>query len=346
MSLDTSKPLQVIDKGHPLSGIDKAAIILLSLPAEMVGKIFAQLDTAEIIELSSRMATLGIVRAQVVEDLYVEFVDSVGSAGSLIGTFEATERLLEKFFSKERVQDIMEEIRGPAGRNMWEKLGNVNEGVLANYLRNEYPQTAAVILSRIKSDHAARVFALLPKQLALDIMIRMLKMEVVQRDVLEDVEKTLKTEFMSNLAKSYQKDPYEHIAEVFNAFDRNTESEFMEALENVNKEAAEKIKSLMFTFDDLVRLDSTGIQTIIRAVDKTRLALALKGASEDIKNLFFRNMSERAAKLMKEDMVAMGMVRLRDVDEAQQEIITITKDLAAKGEIVLVQGAEDEQLIE
>lgn len=331
---------------HNYKGIDKAAIFLLSLPEEYVKKVFSKLDQFEVLELSQRMATLGMIPAEVIEDLYIELANRLGSAGCLVGSYENTEKLLSKFFDKERVKDIMAEIRGPAGRTMWEKLGNVSEGVLASYIKNEYPQTAAVILSKIKPDHAAKVFALLPEQTALDIMLRMIKMESIQRDILDDVEQTLKTEFMSNLAKTSQKDPHHLIAEIFNSFDRATESRFMGALDSAHHDAAERVKSLMFTFDDLIKLDASGVQTVIRVADKTRLALALKGSSEAIRELFFKNMSERAAKLMREDMQAMGMVRLKDVDEAQLEVVTQAKELINNGEIVLAVASSDEEMIE
>lgn len=335
-----------MDNTKRLTGIDKAAALLLSLPEDYVKRIFSKLEQFEILELSQRMALLGMVPADVIEGLYIEFVESVGSAGSLVGSFETTEKLLVKFFDKDRVKEIMDEIRGPAGRTMWEKLGNVNEGVLANYLKNEYPQTAAVILSKIKPDHAAKVFGLLPEDKAMDIMMRIINMDTIQRDILDDVEQTLKTEFMSNLAKTSQRNPYQLIAEIFNSFDRSTEGRFMEALETSSAEAAENVKSLMFTFDDLVKLDSSGIQAVIRVVDKTRLGLALKGSNDTVKDLFFKNMSERAGKLMKEDMQSMGAVRLKDVDEAQLEIVTQTKELINKGEIVIAENGSEEDMIE
>lgn len=326
---------------QPLPGPEKAAALLLSLPDDQVKRIFDQLDAHEVLELSQQMATLGKVKAEVVEELYVEFADSLGSGATLFGSFESTERLLRKFFDNDKVGTIMEEIRGPAGRNMWDKLGNVGEEVLAGYLQNEYPQTAAVVLSKIKPDHAAKVFALLPENVALDIMQRMLKMDIVQKEILETVEETLKTEFMSNLVRTSQTDPYEHMAEVFNAFDRSTEGRFMESLDKTSPEAAESIRALMFTFEDLIKLDGTSVQTVIRVADKTKLALALKGASESIKELFFSNMSERAAKLMKDDIASMGMVKLKDVEEAQLAIVIQTKELQDSGEVVISEPGEE-----
>lgn len=337
----------VIDDFNILSGQQKAAILMLSLDEERSASIFALMDDEEIKELSVIMASLGKVNSNVVEQLFSEFVEKVSSTGSLVGTYESTERLLSKALDKDRVSNIMEEIRGPAGRTMWDKLGNVNEHVLANYLKNEYPQTIAVILSKIKAEHAAKVIALLPENFAMEIVMRMIRMDSVQKEVLDGLEKTLRKEFMSNLSKSTRRDSHELIADIFNSLDRNTESRFMEALEERNRESAERVKSLMFTFEDLIRVDAhaQGIQILLRNIDKDKLAVALKGASETIKDLFFNNMSSRAGKILKEDMEAMGPVRLRDVEEAQQYIVTAAKELSNNGEIVISEGKDSDELI-
>ena len=225
-----------------------------------------------------------------------------------------------------------------------EKLSNVQEQVLANYLKNEYPQTVAVVISKIRPEHAARVLAILPEELALDVVTRMLKMEAVQRDVIERLENTLRTEFMSSLSQTRRRDAHEVMAEIFNNFDRQTETRFITSLEEQNREAAERIKTLMFTFDDLIKLDAGSAQTLMRHVDKDKLGVALKGATDTVRQFFLGNMSTRAAKMLVDDMQAMGPVRLRDVDEAQSLLVNLAKDLAAKGEIILSKS-RDEELI-
>ena len=247
-----------------------------------------------------------------------------------------------KALPRDRVTQIMEEIRGPAGRTMWDKLGNVSEDVLANYLKNEYPQTVAVVLSKVKPDHAARVLSLLPDSFAMEVVMRMLRMETVQKDVLDGVERTLRSEFMSNLARSTRRDAHELMAEIFNNLDRQAETRFLTGLEERNREAAERIKSLMFTFDDLQRLSSQAIQTLLRAIEKDKLPVALKGASDKIKELFLTNLSERAAKMLREDMESLGPVKLRDVDEAQAGIVMLAKELAAQGQIEISTGKDEE----
>ena len=328
-----------------LSGPQKAAAFMLAVGREHSTKIFERMDDEEIRELSHAMSTLGSLNAGVVERLFVEFADQLSTAGGLVGSYDSTERLLMSSLPEDRVKQIMEEMRGPAGRNMWDKLGNVNEAVLANYLKNEYPQTVAVVLSKIKTDHAARVLALLPENFSMEVIMRMLRMEVVQKEILDHVERTLRTEFMTNLARTARRDSHELMADIFNNLDRNTETRFMTALEERNRESAERIKQLMFTFDDLARVDSSGIQLLLRQVEKDQLAVALKGSSQEVKELFFANMSERAGKMMKEDMDAMGAVRLKDVDEAQSGIVQVAKALSDAGEIVIAGSDEESELI-
>src|SRR6266853_2881147 len=270
-------------KSKPLAGPKRAAILMLALGEQYGGKVWSLLDDDEVRELSVHMSTLGTVEAGVVEDLLLEFVSRMSASGALMGNYDATERLLQQYLPPERVGGIMDEIRGPAGRNMWEKLSNVQEGVLANYLKNEYPQTIAVVLSKLKPEHAARVLAILPEELALDVVARMLKMEAVQKEVIERVEQTLRTEFMSNLSQTRRRDAHEVMAEIFNNFDRQTETRFITSLEEANRESAERIKSLMFTFDDLVRLDSASAQTLMRHIDKNKLAFSLKGATDQVR---------------------------------------------------------------
>ncbi len=337
--------VRVREDVRSLSGAEKAALFILSLGEEHAARVFSHMNDDEIKELSQVMANLGSVSSTLVERLFIEFAEQMSSSGGASGTMESTERLLMKVLDKSRVSNIMEDIRGPAGRTMWDKLANVNEAVLAAFLKNEYPQTVAVVVSKVKPDHAARVLSQLPESFAMEVITRMLRMESVQKDVLDDIERTLRNEFMNNLALTNRRDPHESMAEIFNNLDRSSETKFMTALEDRNKDSAEKIKSLMFTFEDLGKLDATAIQAILRVADKAKLPTALKGASDAIKELFFTNMSERAGKLLKEDMAGLGPVRLRDVEEAQTHLVSVAKDLASKGEIVIIKENEEDELV-
>jgi len=334
----------VIDDAGRLSGAEKAAVVLLALGEEHHA-LWQSLDEEEIRDISQAMSNLGTVTSTVVEQLLVEFVAGMGTGGVVMGSFEQTQKLLSSFLPEGKVDAMMEEIRGPAGRTMWDKLGNVNEAVLAAYLKNEYPQTVAVVLSKIRSDHAARVLGCLPEDFALECVQRMLRMEPVQKEILDRIEQTLRVEFMSNLARTNKRDSHEQMAEIFNNFDRQTEQRFIGGLEERNREAAERIRALMFVFEDLSKLDPGGVQTLIRTVEKEQLGLAMKGASEAVRELFFANMSERAAKILREDMESMGPVRLKDVDAAQTALVAVAKDLAARGEIMLADQGGDDELV-
>ncbi|KAF0185927.1 MAG: flagellar motor switch protein FliG [Hyphomonadaceae bacterium] len=329
---------------NEMSGAEKAAIFLLAL-GENHSNVWEHFDDEEIKEISQAMSSLGTVQSTTVEELVVDFISRMSTTGAVMGSYEQTQRLLNSILPQDKVDAIMEEIRGPAGRTMWDKLGNVSEQTLANYLKNEYPQTVAVILTKVKADHAARVLGSLPEEFSLECINRMLNMEPVQREILEKIEDTLRVEFMSNLARTSKRDSHELMADIFNNFDRATENRFLSSLEERNRESAEKIRALMFVFEDLKKLDPGGVQTLLRAVDKDQLGLALKGASDELRQLFFSNMSERAAKILKDDMASMGPVRLKDVDVAQFGMVQVAKDLAQNGEIILSTGGADDELV-
>src|SRR5580698_5856033 len=205
--------LRVREDVRSLSGAEKAALFILSLGEEYAARLFSHMNDDEIKELSQVMANLGNMSSTLVEKLFIEFAEQMSSSGGAVGTLESTERLLSKVLDKSRVSNIMEDIRGPAGRTMWDKLANVNEAVLANFLKNEYPQTVAVVMSKIKPDHASRVLSQLPESFALECVQRMLRMEPVQREILDKIEQTLRTEFMSNLARTSKRDSHEMMAE-------------------------------------------------------------------------------------------------------------------------------------
>lgn len=332
-------------ENRDLTGTEKAAVLLLALGPDYAKPIFEELDEMEIRQLSRSMSTLGPITQDMLDKLLVDFVTVLSSSGSISGNSDTTERLLLSFLSGDRVDSIMEEIRGPAGRNIWEKLSNVQEDILATYFKNEYPQTVAVIMSKLSPDHASRVLTVLPEELAMDVVQRMLSLEPVQKEILEKIEKTLRTEFMSTLSHTQKRDSHELMADVFNSFDRQTETRFLTALEEVNREASDRIKELMFTFDDLVNLDASAIQSLLQVMDKNDLTMALKGANDTAKELFFKNMSARAAKMAKDDMDAMGPVRLSDVDEAQGRMVNTAKDMAARGDIMISKGSSDVEMV-
>lgn len=331
-----------MDMEKNISGVQKAAILMMALGEENCSKLFEQMHEEEIREVSSAMAQLGIVSSNLVEKICHEFSQGLGSAEGVVGDLESTEKLLKNALPASRAAAIMEEIRGPAGRTMWDKLGNVSESVLANYLKNEYPQTVAVILSRIKSSHAAKVLALFPEEFSLDIMMRMLKTETVQKNVIQSIEKTLRSEFISNIPRGINRNSHEVLADIFNNFDRRLENRFMSALEERSQIDAEQIKSLMFTFEELVNLSGEGLITLLNQLPRESLPLALKGASDRLRQAFLGAMSDRAGRILLDEIEDLGPVRVKDVDIAQNEILIIAKDLVDRVEIDLIDQEKPE----
>jgi flagellar motor switch protein FliG len=307
--------------------------------------VLERLYDDEVRDISAAMANVGTIPAAAIERLCADFVNELGSAGSLIGGWEATERMLQRSLPKDRVSQIMQDIKGPAGRTLWDKIANVNEAVLASYLKNEYPQTVALVLSKIKPDHAARVIGHLPNDFAGDVILRMLRMESPQPQALERVEQTLQQEFMSNLARAAKRDTHEVMAEIFNNLDRATEARLMGTLESSAAESAARVRALMFTFEDLRNLDIRSMQVLVRTVDRDKLPLALKSASGRLLELFLKSMSDRAGRILMDDIETLGPVLLRDVEASQLYIVNKAKELAQQGEIRLGQGKDDAVLI-
>ncbi|HEX5868587.1 MAG TPA: flagellar motor switch protein FliG [Beijerinckiaceae bacterium] len=328
-----------------MSGPQRAAVLLLILGEKHGGPIWSMLEEDEIKRVSYAMAQLGSIESKMVELLVVDFVSRLSTAGAVTGSIDRTEELLGKIFPSDQVSAIISEIKGASGRRMWQRLSHIDAEVLATYLRSEYPQTVAVILSRISPDHTARVLSILPDDFAVDVMNRMLKMETVQKEALEHIEDTLRNEFVTTISQASRRDANELMAEIFNAFDRQTESRFFAALETVNRGSVKKIRELMFTFEDLTKIDPGSVQTLMRQVDKDTLGRALKGASEPVRTFFFANMSSRASKNLQDEMSSMGPIRLKDVDDAQNKIVSLAKDLADQGEIMISKNRAEEELV-
>ena len=337
--------MRLSDDYQTLTGYEKAAVLLLSVGDAYSAKLFASLEEDEIRMISQSMSELGAVSSVIVEQLFAEFAEQVATTGDLVNTPEITERILRKVREENPSDETMEQIASYEGHSMWEKLSNVSEQQLANYLKNEYPQTIAVVMAKLKPQHAAKVMEFLPETLSMEVIERMLDLESVKKEVFDDVEETLHREFISTLSREDTRDTHEAVAEIINGMDRSTEAKLMNMLEETDSGAANKIRALMFTFEDLSNINAAGIQTLVRSVDKKRLIIALKGASEKVRSVFFENMSERAEKLMHEDMHHLGPIRLREVDEAQAEILEIAKDLATRGEIMIGTSINDDKTI-
>ncbi|MCX8667702.1 flagellar motor switch protein FliG [Acetobacteraceae bacterium B3987] len=334
-----------------MSGSRKAAILMLAIGQEHSARIFRSLQEDEVRDISRAMSSLGVVKASVVEAVCSEFSQKFASADGFVGSYETTEDYLKKALPAEMVEKIMEDIRGPSGRSVWAKMGNMPETALANYLRNEQPQTVAVILSYISPAHVARVLSLFPEDFATDVIMRILHMSPVSKDVLESLETTLRKEFITAFGRSTKRDSYAFVAEVYNNFDRKTEALLTEQLGRRSEEDMEKVNKLKFTFDDIKRLTPDDMMRVMAAINrdgeaKSKLPLALKGTNESIRQLFFGCVSKRAAGLLEDEIRGLGAVRMRDAEAAQMELITLIKTMANDGEIDISPSSSDDEIIE
>ncbi|UMY17830.1 flagellar motor switch protein FliG [Methylobacterium organophilum] len=328
-----------------MPGPQRAAALLLLLGDSEGAPIWQMLDEDEVKKVSHAMVQLGSLEAETVERLIVDFVSRLSTGGGITSNFERTESLLLKIFPPEQVSAIMAEIKGASGKRVWGSLTQIDPEILAAFLRNEYPQTVAVVLSKVRSDYAARVLTILPEEFAIDVLTRMLRMETVQKEALRHIEETLRVEFVSTIAQTTRRDAHELMADVFNAFDRRTEARFLAALDQANRGSAKRIRELMFTFEDLLKLDPGSVQTLMRKVDNETLCRALKGADERVRSFFMGQMSTRAAKNLTDEMGSMGPIRLKEVDEAQAKMTELAKDLAEKGEIMIAKNGGEEELV-
>lgn len=328
-----------------MPGPQRAAALLLLLGEAEGAPIWQLLEEDEIKTVSHAMVQLGSLEAETVEKLIIDFVSRLSTGGGITSNYERTESLLLKIFPTDQVSMIMAEIKGASGKRVWASIAQVDPEILAAFLRNEYPQTVAVVLSKVRPDYAAKVLTLLPEEFAIDVLNRMLRMETVQKEALRHIEETLRVEFVATIAQTARRDAHEMMADVFNAFDRQTEGRFLAALDQGNRGSAKRIRELMFTFEDLLKLDPGSVQTLMRKVDNETLCRALKGADERVRGFFMKQMSTRAAKNLTDEMSSIGPIRLKEVDEAQTKMTELAKELADKGEIMIAKNSAEEELV-
>lgn len=330
-----------------LSGPEKAAVMLVALGDELAGKVLEELDENDIHKISSYMSAMGTVSNQVVTNVLEEFVDMMdsGKAGYLAGGRDYLQKLLEKSLDPSKTAEIMDRIASPDDEDIGgglEAIRNLDPKTVAGFLSHEHPQTCAIILSHLDPPQAAAVIKELPERFQPDVMYRIATLSRIPPGVIKDLDQVLATEFRSAGAmEGAQIGGVESAAEIINSMDRVTEANVLGEIESISPELVNDIKQLMFVFEDLLKLDDRGMQAVLKEINSDELILALKTASEPLKEKIFANMSERAALMMKEDLEAMGPVRVADVEKAQQSILGVVKRLEEEGTIVLSTGGED-----
>lgn len=330
-----------------LSGVQKAAILLIALGPEMSSKIFKHLKEEEIEQLTLEIANTRSVSPQVKNDILDEFYE-VCLAQQYIaeGGIGYAKDLLDKALGEERAQEVIGRLTASLQVRPFEFVRKADPSQLLNFIQDEHPQTVALILSYLPASQSAAVIGSLPPEKQADVAKRIAMMDRTSPDVIKEVENVLERKLSSLVNQDYTiVGGVDSIVNILNTVDRSTEKHIMETLEVEEPELADEIRRKMFVFEDILTLDNRAIQTVLRDVDNNELAIALKNANEEVQNVIFSNLSSRLASMIKEDMEYMGPVRLKDVEDAQQKIVNIIRKLEDSGEIVISRGGGDEIIV-
>ncbi|NLN15991.1 MAG: flagellar motor switch protein FliG [Firmicutes bacterium] len=330
-----------------LTGKQKAAVLLVSLGPELSSLVFKHLREEEIEELTYEIASLDRVMPEIREKVAVEF-SQLAQARRYItqGGIEQAKEILEKALGPQKATEIIQRLTASLQVRPFDFARKTDPAQLLNFIQHEHPQTIALILAYLHPEQAAVILSALPGESQVEVAKRLAILDRTSPEVLEEIEATLEKKLSSFATQDFtMAGGLETAVSILNRVDRSTEKTIMEALEEDDPELAEEIKKRMFVFEDIVTLDDRSIQRVLREVDSRELALALKAASEEVAERIYKNMSKRAAEMMKEDIEYMGPVRLRDVEEAQQKIVSIIRKLEEAGEIIVARGGEDEIIV-
>ncbi|MCI8323669.1 MAG: flagellar motor switch protein FliG [Lachnospiraceae bacterium] len=334
-------------KAEEINGLQKAAILMIALGPEKSAAIFKHLKEDEVEELTLEIANTRSITPQVKESVVNEFYQ-VCLAQQYIaeGGINYAKELLEKSFGAEKAMDVIGKLTASLQVKPFEFVRKADAAQLLNFIQDEHPQTIALILSYLAPGQAAIIVSALPPDRQADVTKRIAVMDRTSPDVIKEVEKVLESKLSSLVNQDYTIiGGVDAVVEILNTVDRGTEKHIMETLEIEEPELADEIRKKMFVFEDILLLDDRAIQRVLRDVDNSDLAIALKGSNEEVQNAIFNNLSKRLAVMIKEDMEFMGPVRMKDVEEAQQKIVNIIRKLEDAAEIVISRGGGDEIIV-
>jgi len=334
-------------KKGEFNGRQKAAVLLISLGPEKSAQLFSHLQEDEIEELTLEIANMRKVDPDEKEGILEEFYQ-VCLAQEFVseGGIGYAKEVLEKAMGSQKALEIINKLTASLQVRPFDFVRKADAGQLLNFIQNEHPQTLALILSYLNPGQASTILAALPQDKQADVAQRIALMESTSPEVIKEVELVLERKLSSMVTQDYAATGgIQAIVDILNSVDRGTEKFIMETLEIQNADLAEEIRKRMFVFEDIINLDSVSIQRFIREIDNNDLSVACKGATEEVRDVIFSNMSKRMAEMLKEDMEFMGPVRLRDVEEAQQKIVNVIRKLEEAGEIIIARGGGDEIIV-
>jgi len=334
-------------QARPLTGIQKAAILLIALGPDISAKVMKNLTDEEVEQISLEISSIQKVEPEIKEEIIEQF-HQIAVAQDYIsqGGVNYAKMLLEKAFGEQEAMNIINRLTSSLQVRPFDFARKADPGQILNFIQNEHPQTIALVLSYLDPEQAGQILSELEEDVQADIARRIATMDSTPPDIVSNIERILEQKISSSLIDDYtQTGGIQSVVDVLNQVDRSTERTILETLEIQDPELSEEIKKRMFIFDDIVILDNRAIQRIIREVDNEDLMLALRAASDEVKELIFNNMSQRMEETFKEEMEYMGPVRLRDVEEAQSRIVATIRRLDEIGEIVIARGGGDDILV-
>ncbi len=335
-------------KFEELRGFDKAAILLNYLGPDAAKKLFRHTDDGDIRKLLSTMQKFRIVPVAITKRVLEEYYELISESQDYIFSEKTTNKdTVVDAVGEERARGILGHLSAstPAARNL-ESLEMVDAKSLSNFLLNEHPQTISVILAHLEPEKKGEVLKRLPESLQAEVVLRLSNLDHVAPELIAEVDRVLKQELSTiGTVEQASLGGVQPVAEMLNVMDKNTETAIMSRIEEKDPILAEEIRKLMFVFDDIIKIDDRGIQTLLKEVPNDKLLLALKTSTEEIRNKIFKNISQRAAKLLQDDLANMGPSRLSDVESAQVEIVNVARRLEAEGKILIARGGSEDALV-
>ncbi|BDV41449.1 flagellar motor switch protein FliG [Geotalea uraniireducens] len=330
-----------------MDGTDKAAILLLFLGPEATAKVFEHLADDEIKKISKSMSKLGHVPRNVIQQVIDEFNEMTNPETGIFSQGEEfVRKILEQTLGPQKAEMLLKELQSASFGDMVDILANMDGKTIANFLSQEHPQTIAVILAKLRAKQTSEIISMLPQELQAEVVLRIADVDQVSPEILADIDEVIKRELTSmGGIQRYKVGGVEKVVDMFNHLDRSKEKQILEKLDVLNPPLAEIIRKHLFTFEDIFKLDDRSIQAIMREVSNDALTLAMKSSADEIKEKIFRNISSRAAEMIKEDLEVMGPVRLSDVEKAQSEIIKIVRRMEEEGKVVLAGRGGDDVLV-
>jgi flagellar motor switch protein FliG len=328
-----------------LTGTQKAAALLLAVEKGYSKMVFQRLEDFEVKKITDAMFELGVLHQDTQTNILNEFVRKCAAGGALTTSSEEIKALLKDTLDESRARELFSSLTSFKD-NALKNLGTYDPKTLANFLANEHPQTIALLLSHLGTEKVGAVIRLLPTEIKSEVVTRIAFLEDITPEALGDIEEAVKDALKSlGSAKKHKMGGVDYVADALNKLDKKTTNEILENITGTNPELAESIKQKMFVFEDLVKIDDRGIQEILKNIDSGELALSLKICTDELKEKIFKNMSERAAKMLKEDLEVMGPVKVSDVEKAQGNILKVVDRLIAEGKIIIAGEGEEAAVV-